>query len=188
MRRPLAFILVALFLLPLRAEEVEKRVEPWGDFQDPRQVVSLYEWIVDGSEPDRFRPINDSILIICWTPAPEELPDGRFVAYQISGVAGYHSREHVERFLDELYAVEYPPEAGVGNVTRLNVILAGNNWGAGMQLKEKLKELSREHSLSVFYAGGWAFRKAVLIEEPEARRECIRRAHERALDTQTRPL
>lgn len=169
MKLPL-IALVCIGLLQFSVDADEKSPPTlFGDFNDPRQTISIYEWIRDGKPEQRIRLLNNSILIICWVPDS----NGKFESYQISGIEGFHSRERIELFLDAFYALDQPKEVGV---ERLNVIVAGNNWGAGIALKEKLKALSREHKFSVFYAGGWAFREARLIEEPEARQAMIREA------------
>ncbi len=176
MKPTLIAIFVALSLFNLFADEGPK-AKLWGDFQDPRQTLSLYSWIEDGSDVDPVRSINHSILIICWMPDPE----GKFETYQISGIDGYHSRKRTEAFLDAIYELKQPKEVGG---KRLNVLVAGNNWGAGHSLKEKLRKLSKEHKFSVFYAGGWAFRKAILIEEPEARLKMIKEAFKVATNSE----
>ncbi len=63
---------------------------------------------------------------------------------------------------------------------RLNVIVASNNWGAGHHLQTKLKKLSKDYKFSVFYAGGWGFQNAVLIDEPKARLKMIQDAFKTA--------
>lgn len=162
--------MVSIGLLQFSADADEKSPPSlFGDFNDPRQTISIYEWIRDGKPEQRIRQLSNSILIICWMPDS----NGKFESYQISGIDGFHSRELIELFLHAFYALDQPEEVGT---ERLNVILAGNNWGAGIVLKEKLMALSKEHKFSVFYAGGWAFRKARLIEEPEARQAMIREA------------
>jgi hypothetical protein len=169
MKLPLiAMVCIGLLQFSVDADE-KSPPSPFGDFNDPRQTISIYEWIRDGKPEQRIRQLNNSILIICWMPDS----NGKFESYQISGIDGFHSRERIELFLHAFYALDQPKEVGT---ERLNVIVAGNNWGAGIALKEKLMALSKEHKFSVFYAGGWAFRKARLIEEPEARQAMIREA------------
>ena len=148
-----------------------------NDFQDPRQTVSVYEWIRDGETDQQIRQLNHSILIICWMSASND----KFASYQISGIDGFHSRERIESFLDAFYALDQPKEMAA---ERLNIIVAGNNWGAGIALKEKLKALSKKHKFSVFSAGGWAFREARLIEEPGTRLAMIREAFQKTKNSE----
>ena len=63
---------------------------------------------------------------------------------------------------------------------KVNIIIAGNNWGAGIQLLPKLKELSSRYSLSIFYAGGWAFKSVLLHPEPENRLKHIKEAFKKS--------
>ncbi|MDB4265216.1 hypothetical protein N9891_00545 [bacterium] len=171
----LALLLSASFLwlaaiLPSNSQQLEE--SSFLDFRDPRQFGYCYEWISDGEEKNAndLRSLSHSILIVCWSPSPE----GEFRSYQISGIDGYHSAETVESFLRALYAKEVPKTA----YGRLNVIVSGNNWGAGKELGPCLKDLSKAHKFSVFYIGGWAFTKARLQEEPADRLKYIRSAFE----------
>jgi len=164
---------LAILLTANGISDEKSQPKIWGDFHDPRQTISLYEWIDDGVDVEETRSISNSILIICWMPDK----DGKYETYQISGIEGKHSRSHVEKFLKEFYKLELPKEAGRGP---LNVMIAGNNWGAGMGLKETLVKLSKKHSFSVFYAGGWTFQKAVLTSEPAGRLKLIKEAHKLA--------
>lgn len=147
------------------------------NFNDPRQTDSFFEWIEYGREIQKIRQISQSILIICWMPNPH----GKFNTYQISGIEGYFPRERIEAFLESFYAREQPKEA---DDRPLNVIVAGNNWGAGRELKEKLQKLSKENKFTVFLAGGWAFQKAVLIKEPVPRLKMIREAFEQTTSSE----
>lgn len=179
-------ILVAVILLVITnfcfAEEagetheaLEVEFNLLGDFRDPRQLVILHEWIDKGSVKNRpvSGPINHSILIICWMPDPT----GGFDTYQISGIEGYHSREKVETFLRKFYELEQPKNAGWSPV---NLVLAGNNWGAGQSLHEVLKTLSEKFEFKVFYSGGWAFEKAILVREPQYRLSMVQKAFTQA--------
>jgi hypothetical protein len=153
-------------------EDAPKKLD-WGNFYDPRQGF-LYEWIEDGKRKEKTRGISHSILIICWHPAPNgELG----ITYQIGGVPGYHDFGHVERFLSALYDMEH--QIGQSKVP-LNVVVAGNNYAAGEELATKLAELSKEKKFSAFYAGGWAFRRAILVDEPKPRLKLILAANKLA--------
>lgn len=163
------------FLLQFQAfGEEEASARLLNEFNDPR-LFPPYEWIREGEDVTarRDRRLSNSILIISWQPDPE----GNYDSYQISGIPGYHSRETVEDFLEafcnlEGFADEDEP---------VNILLAGNNWAAGIPLRAKLLDLSKDHKFSVFYAGG-AFRRANLIKEPESRLAMIEQAFRQATD------
>jgi hypothetical protein len=178
MKFNLLLFLVLASLLAVRGQDIPK-LSPSEGFMDPRQTVSFYPWIEDGKAIEDVRSISTSILLICWHPAPDKSagPDGTYLRYQISGLDGYHTKEQVERFLTAFYDLDHRSEVG-SKVP--NVIVAGNNWGAGLELGSKLKELSKAKSFAVFYAGGWAFSRALLISEPEARLKLIQEAYKKA--------
>ncbi len=136
---------------------------------DPRQPVTFHTMFEAGEEPKSTRTISNSIMIICWMPAP----DGTFGRYQISGIDGYHTKEQVERFLIRFYDANHQTETKSDDP---NIILAGNNWGAGHELRDALKSISGSKSIGVFYVGGWAFTKVSLIPEPELRKKLIERS------------
>lgn len=144
------------------------------DFHDPRHVSGTYTWIENGVKREDLRLVDHSILIICWMP---DTSLGGVATYQVSGIEGRHSEVHTKRFLAEFFALEN--SKGREEVAS-NVIIVGTNWGAGIRLEEKLKELSKKHSFSVFYAGGRPFRRFHLIDEPESRLLLLREAHKRA--------
>jgi len=127
----------------------------------------------DGVEPKPAKLISNSIIIISWMPAP----DGTFGKYQIGGLGGYHSKEQVERFLAKFYEADHQKET---QSDRPNIVLAGNNWDAGFELKDTLFKLSGDKALDVYYVGGWAFLKVDLITEPEARRLLIEKTYKEA--------
>ena len=135
-------------------------------YSDPR-AAHLYLGIQKGEDVKDHSWIKNSLLIVSWAPAP----DGKFFVYQISGIDGYHSRERVEAFLQSFYKL---PADKQGDV--VNVIVAGNNWGAGQELKECLKPLSKAHSFDVYFANQSAFTQVRLEPEPTERLERIRRA------------
>ena len=133
----------------------------------------LYQMLDSGEEPKVMRQISNSILIICWMPAS----DGSFGRYQIGGLEGYHTKEQVEKFLNRFYDADHQKET---RMSTPNIILAGNNWGAGLELKETLKELSAKKAIAVYHVGGWAFSKVKLIQEPDPRRKLIARTYQEA--------
>ena len=136
--------------------------------------MSFYQMFDSGEDPKVMRLINNSILIICWlAPAP----DGAFNKYQISGLDGYHTKEQVEKFLNRFYEADHKKETQMDTP---NIILAGNNWGAGSDLKATLKSLSTKKALAVYFVGGWAFSKATLIPELESRKRLIERTYQEA--------
>jgi hypothetical protein len=146
----------------------------FGDtLSDPRWPMCFYQMYDAGEEPKAIRQISNSILIICWMPAQ----DGTLGGFQISGLDGYHTREQVEKFLNQFYDADHQKETQMGTP---NIILAGNNWGAGFELKETLKALSAKKSIAVYYVGGWPFSKASLIPEPAPRKRLIARTYEEA--------
>ena len=128
--------------------ENETAADLKSGFHDPRHIAYFYEWIEDGEENEEIRLVDHSILIICWMPDQSK---GDSATYEISGIQGRHSEAHAKRFIDEYYALEQ--STGNGEEPS-NVIIVGTNWGAGVQLREKLKDLSRKYSFSVFYAQG----------------------------------
>ena len=135
--------------------------------------MAFYTMFEDGIEPKTTKYISNSIIIISWMPAP----DGKFGTYQIGGLEGYHSKEQVERFLTKFYEADNQKET---KTERPNIILAGNNWGAGHELKDTLRKLSNDKTLSVYYVGGWAFSKVDLITESEASKKLIEKAFKKA--------
>ncbi len=137
-------------------------------FRDPRPA-GLFLHIQKGEDEASPTMTARSLLIICWMPSPE----GKWNVYQISGVEGYHSRERVESFLKHYY--QLPPFKGEETT---NVIVTGNNWGAGMELTACLKQLSKEHHFDVFRADRGYFKEARLEKEPADRQEQIRKAFE----------
>ena len=171
-------ILSLLFACPEAICNDQQYAQGYGDFHDPRQLIEFYENTRNGEEIDRVRHISKSILIIHWMTPPREFSDFKegntdFDNYQISGIEGYHRLTTVERFVEEFYKLD---PAKISHSKRLNIIVAGNNWGAGKQLIDLLKPISKKHSISVYFAGGWTFQKAKLIKEPPARLELIRKA------------
>jgi hypothetical protein len=175
---PFFFFLAGLVVI--QAEDAPKKLELSLEFRDPRQTPDFHVWIEDGKLRPPGRSISASILIICWSPAPNRSPESRspFEQYQISGLDGYHTKEQIERFLTAFYDLDHQ-NSEIGSKVP-NVILAGNNWGAGLELQPKLQKLSKAESFAVFYAGGWAFSKALLIAEPEARLKLIQAAYKKA--------
>lgn len=139
-----------------------------SDFHDPRGIVSFHEWIVDGKEKQKYSSVSNSLLIISWMPVPDRSKNG----YQISGIDGYHSKETVVKFLQAFYSQGAPK--GVHGMP-VNILIAGNNWGSGKELKSPL-EITRKNSISVFHAGGWGFQKAHLAPEPKGRLKLIKKA------------
>jgi hypothetical protein len=137
-------------------------------FIDPR-ATHLYRGIQKGEDTKDPNPISRSLLIVSWAPAP----NGEMLVYQISGIEGYHSKERVESFLKSFY--EVPPDKSGDPV---NVIVAGNNWAAGQELKNCLKPLSKAHAFDVFFANPSGFKEVRLQPEPEDRLERIRKAFE----------
>ena len=140
---------------------------------DPRKQLSFYTMFEDGVEPKTAKFINNSIIIISWMPAP----DGTFGRYEIGGLGGYHSKEEVERFLVKFYEADHQKET---KTDRPNILLAGNNWGAGHELKDTLRKLSSAKNLGVYYVGGWAFSKVDLITESEARKKLMEKVYKEA--------
>ncbi|MCB1208788.1 MAG: hypothetical protein KDK97_05655 [Verrucomicrobiales bacterium] len=159
--------------LPAFAHEPSSAQRFGSVLNDPRQTVSLYQMFDGGEEPKTMRPINNSIMIICWMPSAE----GVLGSYQISGLDGYHTKEQVKKFLARFYESDHQKET---QLDRPNIVLAGNNWGAGLELKETLKALSAKKSIAVFYAGGWAFSRVSLIQEPDSRKCLIERSYKEA--------
>ncbi|YCM43408.1 hypothetical protein V2O64_19050 [Verrucomicrobiaceae bacterium 227] len=145
----------------------ESPMTSFAEFRDPRQPALLYHWIDKGTEVESPPQISRSLLIICWSPGPK----GEFESYQISGIDGFHTRERTEAFLETFYKMAQPKRVGP---ERLNLIVAGNNWGSGKSLQKKLMILSKEKKFNVFYAGGWGFQKAILINEPPDRLKMIK--------------
>jgi len=137
-------------------------------FIDPRST-HLYLGIQKGEDTKDPNPINRSLLIVCWVPAPT----GESLVYQISGIEGYHSRERVESFLKSFYeqSQDKPGDS-------VNVIVAGNNWAAGQELKTCLKPLSKAHGFDVYFANPNGFKEVRLQPEPADRLERIRKAFE----------
>jgi hypothetical protein len=171
--RALLFATIIAGSLPSFADDAAP-AQRFGDtLSDPRQPMSLYQMFDSGEVPKAIRHINNSILIICWMPAP----DGTFGRFQISGLDGYHTKEQVEKFLNRFYDADHQKETQMDTP---NVVLAGNNWGAGLELKETLKALSAKKAIAVYYVGGWAFSKASLIPEPDSRKRLITRTYEEA--------
>lgn len=156
--------LLLLSALPLRSADESAPLD-FLIFFDPRPSY-LHLKIEKGEEVEARGPTN-SLLIICWAPAP----DGKFWVYQISGIDGYHSRERVDSFLKHFYEIS-PDKPGAAE----NIIIAGNNWGAGLELKEFLKPLSKVHSFDVYFAGSRAFKEVRFQREPADRLERIRKA------------
>jgi hypothetical protein len=169
--RALLFAAIIAGSLPSFAEDAAP-AQRFGDtLSDPRQPMSLYQMFDSGEEPKVIRHITNSILIICWMPAP----DGTFGRFQISGLDGYHTKEQVKKFLNRFYDADHQKETQMDTP---NIVLAGNNWGAGLELKETLKALSAKKAIAVYYVGGWAFSKALLIPEPDSRRKLIARTYQ----------
>ena len=102
-----------LVLSPAHAEDVAKMIPFSLEFHDPRQTVSFYPWIENGEERSKFSLISNSILLICWSPAP----NGAFERYQISGLDGYHTKE--QRFLTAFY--ELDQRKGVGMTSPMSL-------------------------------------------------------------------
>jgi hypothetical protein len=140
---------------------------------DPRKAPAFFTMFEDGVAPKTTKLISNSIIIISWMPAP----DGRVGIYQIGGLEGYHSKEQVERFLAKFYAADHQKET---KKDRPNIVLAGNNWAAGMELADTLGKLSKDKSLGVYYIGGWAFSKVDLLTESEARKKLIEKCYKEA--------
>ena len=140
---------------------------------DPRQPMVFYQMFDSGEEPKVIRHISNSIMIVCWMPAF----DGKFGSYQIGGLDGFHTKEQVEGFLSRFYEIDHQKET---QMERPNIVFAGNNWGAGLEMKDTLKALSEKKSIAVYYVGGWAFSKVTLIPEPDARKRLITRAYQEA--------
>lgn len=134
-------------------------------YADPR-AAHLYLGIQKGEDVKDHSWIKNSLLIVSWAPAPS----GEWMVYQISGIDGYHSRERVEAFLKRFY--ELPPDKSGDTV---NVIVTGNNWGAGSELQETLRPLSKAHSFDVYFANQ-SFNQVRLEPEPAERLEEIRKA------------
>jgi hypothetical protein len=151
MKLPLiAMVCIGLLQFSVDADE-KSPPSPFGDFNDPRQTISIYEWIRDGKPEQRIRQLNNSILIICWMPDS----NGKFESYQISGIDGFHSRERIELFLHAFYALDQPKEVGT---ERLNVIVAGNNWGGQALRSKRSSWLSAKNtSLACFMRAGGRF-------------------------------
>jgi hypothetical protein len=170
-----ALIITSLLALsPAASADDPPPVQRYGPIlNDPRLPMSLYQMFDSGEEPKIIRPINNSVMIICWMPSP----DGSFGRYQISGLDGYHTKEQVEKFLARFYEADHQQET---QMDRPNILIAGNNWGAGLELKNLLKDISARKSIAVFYAGGWAFSKVALITEPASRKGLIERTYKEA--------
>ncbi|MDF1849964.1 MAG: hypothetical protein P1U85_03955 [Verrucomicrobiales bacterium] len=167
--RVLLLFLLGFTSLPLAAQDQLT-------LRDPRGQFDFYEWITDGKENKKLRPINNSLLILCRTPGP----DGTAETFEINGVPGQHNLEHTSRLLQEFYQMDFNEEVTKYGLP-LNIVLVGNNWGAGLTLKPALISLSEKHSFSVFYRSHF-FHKTELLKEPEARRKLLLKAHERAGD------
>ncbi len=171
--RALLFAIISAASLPCFAEDAAP-AQRYGDtLRDPRQPMSLYQMFDSGEEPKVMRQINNSILIICWMPAS----DGTFGRYQISGLDGYCTRDQVVKFLNRFYEADHRKETQMDTP---NIVLAGNNWGAGLDLKPTLKALSAKKAIAVYYVGGWAFSKVSLIPEPDSRKRLIVRSYQEA--------
>jgi hypothetical protein len=171
--RALLFATIIAASLPCFAGETSPAPHFGDTLNDPRQPMSLHLMFDSGEEPEATRNISNSILIICWMPAP----DGVFGRYQIGGLDGYHTKDQVEKFLHRFYEADHQKETQMGTP---NIVLAGNNWGAGLELKEDLKGLSAKKAVAVYYVGGWAFSKASLIPEPDSRKRLITRTYQEA--------
>lgn len=155
------------------AEDITPSDRFSGTLTDPRKPLSFYTMFEDGVEPKTTKLISNSIIIISWMPAP----DGTSGRYQIGGLDGYHSKLQVERFLAKFYEADHQKET---KTDRPNIVLAGNNWGAGHELKDTLRKLSSDKTLGVYYVGGWAFSKVDLITEAEARKKLIEKTYKEA--------
>ena len=169
-------LFLALSLLGVHsvfAEDITPNDRFSGPLTDPRKPFSFYTMFEDGVEPKTPKIISNSIIIISWMPAP----DGSFGRYQIGGLEGYHSKEQVVRFLAKFYETDHQKET---KNDRPNIVLAGNGWGAGHELKDTLRKLSSDKTLGVYYVGGWAFSKVDLIAESEARKKLIEKAFKEA--------
>jgi len=143
--------------------------------KDPRldaYKVWPSEYFRDGSDLPltRSMPYSNAVLII----ARMNIRDGTACDYQISGIDGRHSKERVESFLKAYYA---PPEGDPKKGEASNVIILGDNWGAGGDLFELLKRLSKERAFSV-YATMTPFHQVQLMDEPKDRLAAIRHAFE----------
>lgn len=171
--KALPIFIFLLVSLPLWSQAPPASELQISTLNDPRQVGAFYTLFEDGKEPKTEIAINHSILIICWMAAP----DGSFGKYQIGGLDGYHTKQQVERFLARFYEMDHLKET---KTAPPNIILAGNNWGVGLELKDTLRDISAKKSLSVYYIGGWAFSKVSLIPEPDLRKELIIRAFKEA--------
>jgi hypothetical protein len=153
------------------ADEPQKPLGPPSELSDPRAHVFGYasEIIRAGVERDSYQYPWKAIIIIHWMPAP----NGKVDTYQIGGIPGYHSKERVEAFLKAFYSKAAFPNAGPEVP---NVVLCGNNWGAGQEISRFLVDYSKAFGFSAFSVGGWAFWTVKLIDEPEPRKTAIKRA------------
>jgi hypothetical protein len=135
-------------------------------FEDPRGGPMPREWIRGGIEmsPEEAFPL----LVICWVPSPE----GKFEAYQISGIPGYHSQERLKAFLTAFYS------AAQSGSRRPSVIVCGNSWAGGAFLRESLMSLSQKFGFSVWAYPGRLFHSVRFVEEPKERLAAIQRAFE----------
>lgn len=138
---------------------------------DPRKRLS--NSTEDGVEPKSLKLMSNAIIIIRWMPAP----DGTSGGYQIGGLDGYHSREQVERFLTKFYEADHQKET---KTDRPNIVMTGNNWGAGVEMLDALRKLSSDKTLGIEYIPPWPFSKADLIAESEARKKLIEKAFKEA--------
>lgn len=171
--RALLFATISAASLPCFAEDAVT-AQRYGDtLRDPRQPMNLYQMFDSGEELKVMRHIDNSILIICWMPAS----DGTFGRYQISGLDGYCTRDQVVKFLNRFYEADHRKET---QMDIPNIVLAGNNWGAGHDLKPALKAVSAKKAIAVYYVGGWAFSKISLIPEPDSRKRLIVRSYQEA--------
>lgn len=122
-----------------------------------------------GIELETRQRATNSIIIIHWIRTSNGLSD----TYQIGGIPGYHSKERVEAFLSAFYSRSTFPKAGPDVP---NVVICGNEWGAGNEIRRILTGYSKTFGFSVFIVPNWGFKTAKLIDEPEPRRSTLQRA------------
>lgn len=152
-------------------------------FKDPRPSATLFRYTSlsfdNGVAPKNSPLVSQPILVINWYPPEDQnnpqLSEPKFTdsngAWQISGLTGYFTQTEVESILKQVYNLYSRDE----KLLVPDLIVAGNNWGAGTQINPVIGELSKKYKFRSYHIGG-PFMKAILNPEPEVRIKLLKEA------------